>query len=161
MKRLTLFFLAGMVLAVFGACGSGPTNGWQETDMMKHGLPVKMIVPPDVEVTKSSLGNQQDFMVDGGQDYYVQVLMSGGVTGSVSNIVADLRESIESNTVFHEFTHEQEDGFIYEFRLSPELSNFGFRRVRIQGDNEFIFQNGMSKIFTKEQARAMFDAVIP
>ncbi len=161
MKSLTIFFWMAVFALIFSACSFDPADGWSEKDLMQHGLPIRMLVPDDVTVKKSELGLQQDFTIDGGDDYGVQVFVAERSGGSVANIVAELRTSIENNSAFHEIVHEQEDGFVYEFKFGPERSNFGFRRVKLQGDYEYVIQNAMGRIFDKEQAMNMFEAVIP
>lgn len=140
-------------------CKTDPSYHFEEVDLMKHGLPLKVKAPAEMEVEKSTTMGQQDYLLDGGEDYFVQVFVSDFNSGSRENLVEELKNNISGNRFFNGFLVEEEDGFIYEFKIDTTNSNFGFRRVHIQGDKEYIFQNGMGKIFSEEQATGMFEAV--
>ena len=159
MKPLYLFLVSPLLILFLSSCGQDATSGLEETDLMRHGLPLKILAPPDLEVESASIGSQQEFKLNGGDDFTMEVHVSEGLSGNMSELVSDLKKSIESHRFFNGYFLDEPDGFIYEFKMSETISNFGFRRVRIQGDKEFVFRNGPGKIFTEEQATRMFKAV--
>ena len=55
---------------------------------------------------------------------------------------------------------DEPNGFVFETVIDSTLHNFGFRRIVIQGDREYIFQSGNGN-YTKEQAEEMYQATIP
>lgn len=141
------------------ACTSDQQPELEQVDLMKHGLPIKVNAPSDIEVRSSTTMGQGDFILDGGEDYFVQIFVGDASSGGKESLLNELKGTITSNRFFHEFVVEEEDGFVYEFQLDSLNSNFGFRRVWMQGDKEYIFQNGMGKIFSKDQAMFMFNAL--
>jgi len=162
MKNLNVLFVALLFLGTvfcWTACSADIHSDYEETDLMRHGLPLKIMAPPELEVKSSKTGGQQNFVLDGGEDYYIEVFKGEFNSGSKQNLLNELRENISSHRFFNGYTLEDEDGFIYEFKIDSLNSNFGFRRVHIQADSEFIFQNGMGRIFTEEQAQNMYNAV--
>ncbi|TVR83869.1 MAG: hypothetical protein EA409_02160 [Saprospirales bacterium] len=159
MKGLNWISFIALVSFFLSSCAGDPASDLVETDLMRHGLPLKILAPEELTVRTSSLGTQEEFVLDGGDDFYIEVHASEGSSGGMEDLVSDLKRTIEGHRFFQEFTLEQSDGFIYEFKINEKHSNFGFRRVRIQGGREYVFRNAPSKIFTEEQAVRMFNAV--
>lgn len=151
---VTLLFFVGIQ-----ACSTALDSDYEEIDLMRHGLPIKVMGPPDAEVKASTTMGQRDIQIDGGEDFFIQVLQGEFNSGSRDNLLNEQKSFVTANRFFHRFVLEEGDGFIYEFKIDSLNSNYGFRRIHIQGDSEYIFRNGMGKIFNEEQALNMFNAV--
>ena len=162
MKTIKFFIIVifGVLLTLgMQSCSTALDSDYEEIDLMRHGLPIKIMGPPDVEIKSSTSMGQQTVTIDGGPDFMIEVSKGEFNSGSRDNLLNEQKGFVTSNRLFHEMILEEADGFIYEFKINEENSNFGFRRVHIQGDHEYIFRNGMSRIFTEEQAMNMFHSV--
>jgi hypothetical protein len=162
MKKLMFFGLGLLSVLLFmglQSCGTSLDSDYEELDLMRHGLPIKVMAPADVKIETSTSLGVQTVTIDGGTDFAIEISKGEFNSGSRDNLLNEQKEFVTSNRIFHQILLEEADGFVYEFKINEENSNFGFRRVYIQGDYEYIFRNGMAKIFTEEQAMNMFNAV--
>ncbi|MCB0644412.1 MAG: hypothetical protein KDC44_22360 [Phaeodactylibacter sp.] len=153
------FFLFGVVSIVFFACQSDKNQGMAELDLTRYGAPVSILAPDSAKVTTQDYGISKDISVQAGPDYYVMVLASEANTMEVSKVKADQLQNVKEGTFFSQIVEEHDQGFIYENKLDSMNIFYGFRYIKIQGDKEFVFQEGLSGGFDLEAVQRMYQAV--
>lgn len=149
---ITVFFF-------FSACKSDPTSGMEELSLLQYGLPISIKAPAGVEVKNSDLGVFQDITIKNEEGFYVQLLASDATIINVTEIKESLMEDIKQSGYFSKIIEEMEDGFIYEKKIDDDNINYSFRRIKVKGDKEYVFQPGLVGRYTQEQIRVMYDAV--
>ncbi len=155
-KHYTLLLCCGLFIS---ACKEEPTAGMVELDLMSYGMPIVIKAPENPEVRKMDLVMTTDVTVIKGDDYNVQIFESEADVRDVGQIKARLLSEIQKNPYFFAVIRDDPAGFIYESKVDSSYTNFGFRHVRIQGDKEFVFQQGLRGRFSKEAVEAMYQAV--
>jgi len=138
---------------------SSSASNLQDFDLMKYGLPIKIKSPENPVVTSEDLGFVQDVTVKGDNNYFVQILGGTATTTDVSAIKATQLKDMKDTPYFSSVIEEDENGFIFEKKYSPERVNYDFRYVKVQGDKEYIFQTGLIGSFTLEEVKAMYESV--
>ncbi len=159
MKKLILIVFSGLLIA---SCQQENAGSWKPKDLLPYGLPVTVLAPDSVEVNSSDLGGlMKDITLRGGDDYYIQIYASEATTNDIAKLKADQLAEVKSNRYFSRLVSEDEAGFIYESQIDSTNTLYGFRFVRVQGDQELVFQTGLTGIFSQEQAERMYQAVHP
>ena len=153
-----LLVLLSLLLFAY-SCKTDSTAGMKELSLLQYGAPITIKAPEGVEVKKSDLGVFQDITVKNEEGYYIQILASTATTLDVGEIKTSLMEDIKNSTFFSRILEEMEDGFIYEKKIDENNINYSFRRIKVMGDMEYVFQTGLVGKYTLEQVRAMYDAV--
>lgn len=158
MPQRYLFSLVLLVAIVF-SCKQDHPAGWNKLDLLSYGMPLSVLAPDSAKVlSKDMSGLMRDVSIRQGDDYFIQIYSAPAATNDLAQLKAEQLELVRENPYFKAIVDEDPDGFIFELSIDGR-SSFGFRSVRYQGDREFIFQNGLSGIFTEEEARAMYAAV--
>ncbi len=158
LRQPTVFLLFSIIL--FNACApEGHPLGWNEMDLMPHGLPLSILAPDSAEVKTLEGSNiVQDVSIQKGDEFNIQIFASPAQTTDVAQLKADRLAEVRDNPYFKRIVTETVDGFIFEIKID-DTSSFGFRRIKVQGDREYAFQNGLSSLLTEEQAKFMFEAI--
>ncbi len=135
-------------------------RGWQPLDLLPHGAPTTILAPPEAEVKKGQMASAlvNDLSVIGEKDYSVQIFYGTAYTNDIARLKNDHLENVKRSRYFHSVVKEDAAGFIYRAMIDS-LPSYGFRLVKLQGDTEFNFQNGMNRIFTLEDVEMMYEAV--
>jgi hypothetical protein len=94
-----------------------------------------------------------------GDDFNVQIFESEATIRDLATIKGRLLKEVKENPYFYGVVREDPSGFIYENHVDTNYINFGFRHVRIQGDKEYVFQQGLRGKFSKEAVEMMYAAV--
>ena len=153
-----IFFLVLIVLSI-GACESEAVKTWNELDLMVHGLPISIHAPDSAKVKNNSTGMIKDITVTKGNDYDIQIFASPITSASLSALKSAQVEEVKANRYFTKMLTEEENGFIYENAIDSSTVYYGFRYVHYQADLEYIFQQSLSGIFSKEAAEKMYESV--
>ncbi|MEM6771812.1 MAG: hypothetical protein AAF597_14610, partial [Bacteroidota bacterium] len=104
-------------------------------------------------------GIMQDVTIKSPEDNYsVQVLGSRAATNDMAKLKAEQLDLVRSNRYFERIVTEEPDGFIFENKIDS-TAIFGFRYIIYQGDQEFVFQNGLEGTFSLADIEAMYAAV--
>lgn len=158
MKKISLF-IAGFLFLL--ACQKDQTLEWKETSLLACcQLPISVLAPDSVDIKSSKLGGLfKDVTIKGGDDYFVQVYASEATTNDVARIKSDQLKQVKEFRFFSKIVEEDENGFLYENIIDSTNVNYSFRYVTVGGDTEYIFQPGLTGLFTEEQARRMYEAV--
>lgn len=158
MKRITYCLLATLMLL---ACQSDPLQDWKETDLLSCcQLPISVIAPDSATIKSSNLGGLfKDVTIQRGKEYFVQIYASEATTNDIAKIKSEQLKQIREFPFFSKVISEDESGFIYENIMDSTNINYGFRYIAVKGDMEYIFQPGLTGLFSKEQAVRMYEAV--
>lgn len=144
------------LLCVLAACKSGEDNlHLQEKDLLEFGIPITLQVPDSAEIKTMDWGIQKDVSISGVPGYSLQIFSSQTSTHNLANAIKDLKQTVEDGVYFSKFILEEADGFIFEMMIDTVV-NYDFRHLKIQGDNEYLFQAGMSDSFTQEQIETLY-----
>ena len=158
MKNIQTILLAlGIILFTFSACEKN--QNLVDYDLLQHGVPIKIKTPEDPNVKVVDMNIAKDITVEKGENFKIQIMESNASTNKVDEVLERLKSEISESTFFSKFVQEDEAGFIYEKEISEENKNYDFRFVKIQGDQEYIFQAGLMGNFNLEDVKAMYQAV--
>lgn len=128
-------------------------------DLMKYGVPISIQAPDSAEVKTMDMGFMKDVTIKKGDDFYIQIYASQASTTDVVKILAQQLQEVKDNRYFSKVVREEDAGFIYETVVDSTDINYGFRHIKVQGDNEFIFQTGLIGTFELEDVERMYEAV--
>jgi len=145
-----------VLLALF-SCGDKKANK-EVLDLMKYGLPIQIQAPAEAVVKSDDMGFYKDVTVKKGDDYFLQILGTSATTTDLSALKGDQLNEVKKNPYFNKIIFEEENGFIFEKKIDS-LFNYDFRYVKIQGNNEYIFQTGLFGKFSQDAVREMYESV--
>ena len=151
----SLILLASLLLI---GC-KADTDSWQETDLMSHGLPVKIDAPADLEVTKSLFSGSEEFKLSGASGYGMNVLVLEASLPSESVVKSELESIVARGKYFNKFIESEDNGFVYQITTDSVHSVFGFRKVKIQGGKQYVFQNPYMSRLTEDQAKKLYHSI--
>ena len=154
------YFFSLIICLLIVACASEPGFDWKELDLTGHRVAVSIMAPDSAKVASKSLsGVIQDVTIKSTEDNYsVQVLGSRAATNDMAKLKAEQLDLVRSNPYFERVIVEEPNGFIYE-NMIDTTAIYGFRYIIYQGDQEFVFQNGLEGTFGLEAIEAMYAAV--
>jgi hypothetical protein len=155
---MTRYLILGAVICM-AACSQQKDDDLVEMDLLSHGMPVVVKAPEDALIEKMDLVVQQDLTIRKGDDYYIQIFESDARNNDEAAIKQQLLSDVQSNPYFDEIVENDENGFVYKNTIDSTYINYGFRYVKIQGDKEYVFQQGMRGKFSLEAIRRMYEAV--
>lgn len=156
--RNTHILWAFLLVATLVGCAADKQEDWKLTDLMSHGLPVKVMAPNDLKVTKSSLGGSQEYNLHCPDGYGMNILVMEATSGNAESTIAELRDIIEQGKYFDSIVESTKDGFIYKMSVSDNHAVYGFRKVQIQGDKQFVFQNPYMSKLSLDEAKRLYKA---
>lgn len=157
MKKIIFFFA---IAVFFSACEKDPTSNWKELDLLAQGVPLTIMAPDSADVKANNLMNViKDITVIKEPNYNVQIFASGIEAKNEAKLKEEQLAEVKANRYFSKVVTEDENGFIYETAIDSTLINYGFRYVLQQGQNEFVFQQGLMGTFTLEDVKNMYKAV--
>lgn len=154
MKKIAFVSLCALMLF---ACQS-ETPQLLPLNLLEHGIPMTIMAPDSADVKTSDLGLFKNVTIQKGKDYYIEVFYSQATTTDVAKIKADQMEEVRSEQYFSQILSEEDAGFMYETEIDS-IKNYGFRYIKVQGDNEYIFRPGFSGFFTQAAAERMYNSV--
>ena len=160
MNRIYCLFVAVLFVVSWSAqgCSGEPKDAdLVEMDLLSYGMPIVIQAPEDALVETMDLVVQKDLTVKK-DDYFIQIFESSATTYDVPAIKSRLLSEVQGNRYFQKIITEDPDGFIYETAIDSSYVNYGFRRVRLQGDKEYVFQTGMRGKFPLEAVERMYRA---
>ena len=138
------------------ACQSGEPNiNLTSKDLLEYGIPITLEVPDSAEIKAMDWGIQKDVSITDGSWYDMQIFSSKVGNHNLETAVKEVKEAVEEGTYFSKFITEEADGFVFEMMIDT-LLNYDFRHVKVQGDNEYIFQAGMSGSYSQKQVEQLY-----
>lgn len=139
------------------ACGDKKPKS-EVLDLMKYGMPIQIMAPPESVVNASDQGFYTDVTVKGGDDFFVQILSTSATTTDLAELKGEQLREVKKNPYFSKITFEENNGFIFEKQIDS-LINYDFRYVKVQGNQEYIFQTGLFGKFSEEAVQRMYESV--
>ncbi len=142
------------------SCQTDDAGKWSDTDLLPYGIPITVQAPDSLAVKTKDIGRfMTDVTLQSDEPYNIQIFASDAETNDIAAIKADQLQEVKNHRYFSRIVREEEPGFIYETRLDSNTVNYGFRYVYLQGDKEYIFQTGLSGLFSLEETERMYEAV--
>ena len=126
---------------------------------MQYGLPVKIQAPANIEVNRSPFSGSEEFQLTGPKDYGMTVLVLDATTPNATEVKSELEELVKRGKYFSDFIVSEDDGFVYRISIDSLHAVYGFRKVKIQGGKQIIFQNPYMSKLTEEQARRLYTSL--
>lgn len=152
-----------LVILIIGCKGEGSSassaSSMPQLDLLSHGVPLSIHAPEGAEVVFDDLGVMQDVTVKGDGNYSLQITGGIATTYDVPTVKTQLKEQVQSAGFFDEIIEEEENGFIYRKKISEDRINHDFRYVKIQGNQEYIFQTGLMGQYSLEDAKKIYNSV--
>ena len=150
---LLLFFVA--------ACSSDKHNYFKPLNLIEYDVPLTILAPDSVDVTKANLGVQSEVSIksQNSDDYHVRIYF-GEATGSLESTKTQQLKFLKETGIFSKVLLDEPNGFVYETAIDSSFLNYGFRRVVIMGTREYVFHSG-SGTYTEEQAKEMYHSTLP
>ena len=129
---------------------------------MAYGVPLTIMAPDSAVIKKEDWGSMQIITVKKGKDYDLQIQSSEATSTDIATVKAQKITDVKNERYFSK---------IIKGRSPADLSS-KLNRIRlpiimvfdispIQGDKEYIIQNGLAGNYTLEQAEFMYEAIKP
>ena len=141
------------------ACSANENSKYVETNLIEHGIPLTILAPDSLKVSKSNIGFQEDITLKGGEGYDVQLFVSESTAGSKAKAVADQKETVESIPFFSEIVRSDENGFVYKNQIDSSLTTYGFKYVHLMGGKEYVFSQSLMGSFTLDEVEEMYKCI--
>ncbi len=158
MKRLGISFT--LLVLFFSACNTGSTSNFKPKDLLEYGVPLTILAPDSVEVKK------EDWIVRKGlsirneaENFYVQLWIKNAKSNNLEQSKNEVLSEVKAERYFSKVINEDEGGFIFEKQIDSTTTEYNFRYIKLQGDKEFIFQKGLSGLYSLKDIEAMYEAV--
>jgi hypothetical protein len=145
-------------LLLFAACEKSPQSNYKPLNLLSHGFPITILAPENPEIKVTDMTVMKDLTVKKGEDFNIQIYSSAANSPDFAQVKNEHLEEVKSNPYFKKVVTDNPEGFIYEKQVDSTMT-YGFKYVFIQGDQEFIFQNGILGIYTLEQINNMYESV--
>ena len=155
MRQITLI---ACLLIIISACEKSPKTNFKPLSLLPQGVALTIMAPENPEIKMTDMTVMKDITIRKGPDYNIQIYSSAANTSNVQQVKEEHLEEVKINPYFTKLIKDESDGFVYE-KLIDSTTTFAFKYVFIQGDQEFVFQNGISGIFSLEDVNNMYDAV--
>ena len=101
----------------------------------------------------------KDVTIVKGDSFNLQIFQADVESTDLAVIKEHLVEEVKSNPYFFRILQDDPAGFIYENKVDSGYVNYGFRHIRVQGDKEYIFEQGLHGKFTKDAIELMYQCV--
>ena len=155
-KYINVLFIA---LLLVTACKKEKKNEYTTLDLLSYGVPLKVKAPPGTEVKVKDIGIAKDITLKKGDDFFIQILNSSAITGDINKLKQQNLEEVKKSPYFSKVILDEDNGFVYEKKMNDSLYNYDFRYIKLQGDQQYIFQTGLFGLFTKDQVMNMYNAI--
>jgi len=158
-KMNSRFIILLLIVTLSVSCKNDPKSILKPLDLHPYGIPVKIMAPDSAIVSMKDYSIMKDITVQKDDWYYVQIFQSTTSGNDTEEIKRNQLESVRQDKNFKEIVREDESGFIYEKQLSNDQLAYDFRYIKIIGDQEIIFQTGITGIYTLENVEIMYESV--
>ncbi len=158
MKNLKIPVLIILGSLILWSCKQEKAVELMPFDLLPHGMPIVIRAPEDPEIKKHDLVFSRDITIRK-DDFNLQIFESEALTRDIPSIKARMLAEVKGSRYFAELLREDDAGFIYRTEIDTNYINYGFRFVRLQGDKEYVFQQGLQGKFSLEAVETMYQAV--
>jgi len=156
-NKILFFFVA--ILGLSACKSEAPAETFKPLDLIGSGVPITIMAPDSAKVTTDDLIVMQEVSIRKGEDYFVQIRYSDASSTDVAAIKSEEIADAKRDPFFTEITQEDPAGFIYKTQLDSVRASYGFRHIKIKGDKQYVFRNGIIGVFSEEATRAMYQGV--
>ena len=157
LKTSMIFTMVAFV--IFSSCSGEKKQEVETLDLMSYGVPIQVKAPIGTEVKTIDMGIYTDITLKKGEDYSIQIISTSATTNDINTLKAERLEEVKKNPYFSKVILDEKNGFVFEKKLTDSTFNYGFRYIKLQGDNEFSYQTGLYGLFTKDQTMTMYESV--
>ena len=152
-----------LFLLILFSCSSEKDDYLKPLNLLEYDVPLTILAPDSVNVSKQKFGVSDEVTIESqkSDDYQVRIYF-GEATLSVEDVKAQQLKFLKDSEIvtFSKLIVDEPKGFVYETKIDSTHLNYGFRRIVIMGDREYIFHSG-SGTYTQEQAEEMYQATLP
>lgn len=153
-----IYFFCSLVFLI--SCNGGSTTqSLPVLDLMNKGVPIKINAPADAKVVVEDMGLMKDVTVMGEGNFSLQILSGMATVTDIAKLKSVQLEEAKRGPFFDSIVEESPEGFIFKKTISEERINYDFRIVKIQADQEYLFQTGLMGKYTLEEVKRMYAAV--
>lgn len=141
-------------------CGSDAPE-LKEYDLLQYGVPMSIQVPvdsPKVTTGEGFLGDKE-VKVKAGDNYDILISYAPATTSDLAALKKEQVDNVKGISTFSKIVKEDDAGFIYESAIDSTALFYGFRYVRLQGDQRYLFQSGLIGTFSLEDTELMYESV--
>ena len=158
---MRIYIIAVSIFVFILGCSSDPMAGLSPNNLLQYGVPLTIMTPDSVNIKKEDWGSMQIVTIKNGKDYDLQIQSSEASSTDAAVIKAQKIIDAKNERYFSKIIKEDENGFVFETQPDSTTNYYGFRFITVQGDREYIIQNGLAGNFTLEQAEFMYEAIKP
>ena len=134
----------------------------KQLDLLQHGIPIKIQVPEDAQVTNRSDNFMQDVLIEG-TNYYVRIYSNGATAPQCATMAEEALQDIKkTNPTFKKTILEEACGFIYAVQIPGDTTTcYNFNYQTVKGNKSFSFSTTTSRRqpFSKEAVENIYQAV--
>lgn len=154
-----ILMLSVIATVLLFSCNSDKKTNIKELDLMSYGVPLKVKAPEGTIVKVKDMSIYKDITLKNDKDYFVQILSSSATTNDIASLKEENLEQVKQNPYFSNVFLDEKNGFVFEKKINDTTFNYDFRYIKLQGDNQFVFQTGLFGLFTKDQVLNMYESI--
>jgi len=118
-----------------------------------------VILAPDSAEVVADMGVLKDITIIKSPEYNVQLFVTKSDFPDLAALKKGQLQDVKSNRLYSEIVEENEDGFIYKNKIDENTINYGFRYLFQKDGEDYVFQQGLSGIFSLEEVENMYKSV--
>ena len=145
----------------FFGCTDEPTMKLIPQNLLSYGIPLTVMAPDSADIKKEDWGSMQIVTIKRGKDYDLQIQISEATSTDIATVKAQKIIDVKNERYFSKIIKEDTNGFVFETQPDSTTNYYGFLYITIQGDVEYVIQNGLAGNYTLEQAENMYEAIKP
>lgn len=151
-----------IVVCLLAACSSNEDGYLKPLNLLEYGVPLTIMAPDSVDINKANLVVQNEVTIKSqkSEDFEIRIYFGDATTSGIDKVKAQQLQFLKDAGLHSKTILDETDGFIYESAISDTVKSYGFRRILLMGDQEYIFQSGTG-IYTQAQAEEMYHATKP
>jgi len=158
---MRLLTIAISLCFFFFTCTDEPTMNLIPLNLLAYGIPLTIMAPDSADIKKEDWGSMQIVTIKKGKDYDLQIQASEAISTDIATVKAQKIIDVKNKRYFSKIIKEDANGFVFETQPDSTTNYYGFRYITIQGDVEYVIQNGLAGNYTLEQAENMYEAIKP
>lgn len=158
---MRIFTIAISLCIFLIGCSKDPAANLKPQNLLSYGVPLTIMAPDSATIKKEDWGSMLIVTVKKGKDYDLQVQASDASSTDIATLKAQKIIDVKNERYFSKIIKEDENGFVFETAPDSTTNFYGFRFIMVQGDKEYVIQNGLAGNYTLEQAEFMYEAVKP
>ena len=135
------------------------TSEYKPLDLMDKGIPLKVNVPEGTIVKVDVESFYKDITLKDNKDYFIQIIATEAFTNNIQDVKIEMEAEVRKNPFFSKMNLEEENGFIFEKKTNDTTFNYDFRYIKLESDQQYVFQAGLYGLFTKDQVKNMYESV--